>query len=136
MLMNKLIRRVVAVGSISGLVTLTSCTAPYGGYGYGPGIGGGPRATQGTVAGALIGAGAGGIIGNQSGRGLEGAAIGGVLGALAGSAIGQSRDQQRFHGGGWGQPQGAWGQPAPFGNQCAPAPVGWGHDPYGFRPGW
>lgn len=59
----------------------------------------GPSAQRGTVIGALGGAAAGGIIGNQSGRGLEGAAIGAGLGALAGNAIGNSRDQQRYYGG-------------------------------------
>lgn len=56
----------------------------------------GPAAQQGTVIGALGGAAVGGIIGNQSGRGLEGAAIGAGLGALGGNAIGNSRDQQRY----------------------------------------
>ncbi|MFO1482117.1 MAG: glycine zipper domain-containing protein [Verrucomicrobiaceae bacterium] len=54
----------------------------------------GPNAQTGSVVGALAGAGIGGIIGNQSGRGLEGAAIGAGLGALGGNAIGNSRDQQ------------------------------------------
>jgi len=54
----------------------------------------GPNAQTGTVIGALGGAAAGGIIGNQSGRGLEGAAIGAGLGALGGNAIGNSRDQR------------------------------------------
>lgn len=54
----------------------------------------GPNAQQGSVIGALGGAAAGGIIGNQSGRGLEGAAIGAGLGALAGNAIGNSKDQR------------------------------------------
>lgn len=53
----------------------------------------GPNEAAGGVAGALTGAAAGGIIGHQSGRGLEGAAIGGVLGALAGSVIGNAQDQ-------------------------------------------
>ena len=48
-----------------------------------------PRARTGTVIGAL-----GGIIGNQSGRGLEGAAIGAGLGALGGNLIGGSQDQR------------------------------------------
>lgn len=54
----------------------------------------GPRAQTGAVIGGLTGAAAGGIIGNQSGRGLEGAAIGAGLGALAGNAIGNSQDQR------------------------------------------
>jgi len=54
----------------------------------------GPNAQTGSVIGALGGAAVGGIIGNQSGRGLEGALIGGGIGALGGNAIGNSRDQQ------------------------------------------
>jgi outer membrane lipoprotein SlyB len=42
----------------------------------------------------LGGAAAGGIIGNQSGRGLEGAAIGAGFGALGGNVIGGSNDQR------------------------------------------
>jgi uncharacterized protein YcfJ len=57
----------------------------------------GPNAQRGTVIGALGGAAAGGIIGNQSGRGLEGAAVGAGLGALAGNAIGNSQDQRRYY---------------------------------------
>lgn len=52
-----------------------------------------PRARTGTVIGALGGAGVGGIIGSQSGRGLEGAAIGAGLGALGGNVIGGAQDQ-------------------------------------------
>lgn len=51
------------------------------------------------MAGALLGAGAGGIIGNQSHRGLQGAAIGGILGALAGGMLSNSQQQR-----GYGQP--------------------------------
>lgn len=61
--------------------SLTSCSS-------------GPNAQTGTVIGALGGAAAGGIIGNQSGRGLEGAAIGAGLGGLGGNLIGGSRDQR------------------------------------------
>lgn len=60
----------------------------------------GPNAQTGTVIGALGGAAAGGIIGNQSGRGLEGAAIGAGLGALGGNMIGGAQDQrnaQRYY---------------------------------------
>ena len=41
----------------------------------------GPNARTGTLIGGLGGAAAGGIIGNQSGRGLEGAVVEGVLGS-------------------------------------------------------
>ena len=55
----------------------------------------GPGAKRGTVIGGLAGAGAGAIIGNQSGRGLEGAAIGGAVGAGAGALLGGARDDER-----------------------------------------
>lgn len=86
----------------------------------------GPNAQTGTVIGALGGAAAGGIIGNQSGRGLEGAAIGAGLGALGGNAIGNAQDQrnaQYYHNQGYGQPrptgyypngQPYYGQPQPY----------------------
>jgi outer membrane lipoprotein SlyB len=54
----------------------------------------GPNAQTGTVVGGLGGAAVGGIIGNQSGRGLEGAAIGGALGAVGGNMIGNAQDQR------------------------------------------
>ncbi|MDZ4286678.1 MAG: glycine zipper domain-containing protein [Prosthecobacter sp.] len=59
----------------------------------------GPNAQRGAVIGGLGGAAVGGIIGSQSGRGLEGAAIGAGLGALAGNQIGASRDR-RYYGDG------------------------------------
>jgi outer membrane lipoprotein SlyB len=55
---------------------------------------GGPNSQTGAVLGGLGGAAVGGIIGNQSGRGLEGAAIGAGLGALGGAAIGNAQDQR------------------------------------------
>jgi len=57
-----------------------------------------PRARNGTLIGALGGAGVGGIIGSQSGRGLQGAAIGAGLGALGGNLIGGSQDRNRQNG--------------------------------------
>ena len=53
-------------------------------------------AQTGTVVGGLGGAAVGGIVGHQSGRGLEGALIGGGVGALAGNAIGNSQDQRNY----------------------------------------
>lgn len=57
----------------------------------------GPNAQTGTVLGALGGAGLGGIIGHQSGRGLEGAAIGAGLGALGGNLLGGAQDQRNYY---------------------------------------
>ena len=87
--------RTLTFGTLLLTFSLTSCADPYGyggggygGYNHGYSGGGyGRSSSGGTVAGALIGAGAGGIIGNQRHRGLEGAAIGGILGALAGSML-------------------------------------------------
>jgi uncharacterized membrane protein YebE (DUF533 family) len=62
----------------------------------------GPSAQTDSVLGGLGGAAVGGIIGNQSGRGLEGAAIGAGLGALAGNALGNSQDQRRYYNAGYG----------------------------------
>ena len=58
----------------------------------------GPNAQRGAVIGGLGGAAVGGIIGSQSGRGLEGAAIGAGLGAVAGNQIGAARDRDNYYG--------------------------------------
>ena len=55
----------------------------------------GPSGKRGAVLGGVLGAGAGAIIGHQSGRGLEGAAIGGALGAGTGGLLGGARDDDR-----------------------------------------
>lgn len=66
-------------------IALSSCAAPTG-----------PNTQRGAVTGGLLGAAAGGIIGHQSGRGLEGAAIGGAAGAGAGALYGNARDQEQY----------------------------------------
>lgn len=53
----------------------------------------GSKARTGAVTGGVIGAGAGGIIGQQMHRGAEGAAIGAALGALSGGLIGNQLDK-------------------------------------------
>ena len=63
----------------------------------------GPGAQTGTVAGGLIGAGVGTIVGSQSGRPLEGAAVGGAIGAVGGAVLGSAHDNRyRYHHGGYG----------------------------------
>ena len=47
-----------------------------------------------TATGAIAGAALGGIIGHQSGKGLEGAAIGAAAGGVAGNVVGKKQDQQ------------------------------------------
>ena len=71
---------------ISGLCAfaLSNCAEPNG-----------PNTQRGAVTGGLIGAAAGGIIGHQSGRGLEGAAIGGAVGAGTGAVYGNAQDQEQ-----------------------------------------
>lgn len=80
----------------------------------------GPNTSTGAVAGGLIGAGAGAIIGNQSGRPLEGAAIGGAIGAGSGALLGNAKDkreEQQYYnqGGGYGHNhnQGGYNQGPP-----------------------
>ncbi len=68
--------------TILSVISLSSCAS-------------GPNAQRGAVIGGLGGAAVGGIIGSQSGRGLEGAAIGAGLGAAGGAAIGNSQDRRR-----------------------------------------
>ncbi len=51
---------------------------------------------DGAVLGGLFGAGAGAIIGNQSGDAGEGALIGAGLGAIAGAIIGDSTEKTRY----------------------------------------
>jgi hypothetical protein len=117
---------------------LSSCVVdPYNtGYACGPdagySTGYGPRPpAERTVTGALLGAAAGGIIGNQSGRGLEGAALGGLLGAFAGGAL-QNARQPRYH----AVHDNPWyGSSYPSTSYCPPSQPAWRpgyHDPYAF----
>ena len=76
----------ICVGALG--FALTGC-AHYGGSTV--------HTRQGTVMGGVLGAGAGGIVGHQSGRGLEGAAIGGAIGSLAGALFGSGNDELYDH---------------------------------------
>lgn len=69
---------------LSSTVLLSGCTA-------------GPmtQREQGTLGGAMLGAGTGAIIGAQSGDAAEGALIGGAVGALAGAIVGDSAQAQQ-----------------------------------------
>ena len=72
---------------ISGVCSfaLSNCTAPSG-----------PNTKRGAMAGGLMGAAAGGIIGHQSGNALEGAALGGAAGAGAGAMYGNEQDKDAY----------------------------------------
>ena len=50
---------------------------------------------EGAIAGGAVGAGAGAIIGNQSGKAGEGALIGAGVGALGGALIGDQVDEKK-----------------------------------------
>ena len=52
-------------------------------------------ATKGAGLGAAGGAALGGIIGHQSGKGIEGALIGGGVGAITGGLIGNESDKKK-----------------------------------------
>ena len=79
----------------------------------------------GAMEGAILGAGAGAVIGNQShGRSGEGALIGAGLGALTGALIGDHVDERRSNRSGqaYARPQPAPAPQAPAASQ--PAPTG------------
>ncbi len=77
---------------------------------------------EGAVAGGMLGAGAGAIIGNQShGRSGEGALIGAGVGALTGALIGDQVDEHRDRRARQQQTQQV--QQAPPPQQPAPAPA-------------
>ena len=75
----------IILTSCAAALALSNCAAPTG-----------PNTQRGAVTGGLLGAAAGGIIGHQSGRGLEGAAIGGAAGAGAGALYGNAKDQEQY----------------------------------------
>ena len=56
----------------------------------------GPNTQRGAVAGGLLGAGTGAIIGHQSGHTGEGALIGAAAGGTAGAVYGNARDQEQY----------------------------------------
>ena len=74
-----------ALLGLAAVLSLSNCAAPAG-----------PNTQRGVATGALLGAAAGGIIGHQSGRGLEGAAIGAAAGGTAGGLYGNARDQEQY----------------------------------------
>ena len=81
--MNSLLKKPLILATAFTASLLTGCAT-------------GPDAQTGTVLGGILGAATGGIVGHQSGRGLEGAAIGGGLGAIAGNIFGNARDTRRY----------------------------------------
>ena len=84
--MKKIIISIVAATTA---FTFSNCTTGNLSNPYAPGA---SNIQKDTTTGAILGTVAGGIIGHQSGRGIEGALLGGGVGAIAGSAVGQSKD--------------------------------------------
>jgi len=82
--MKNTILTIIAAGAIS---ILPSCTNPY--------AAGSSNTRRDATTGALIGAAAGGIIGNQSGNALEGAVLGAAVGGIGGAAVGNNKDNQQ-----------------------------------------
>ena len=80
--------RLLTLASALALVVGGTSCSDY--YGYAP------STKRGAVAGGLVGAGIGTIVGSQSDRPLEGAAIGGAIGALGGAVLGSARDDERY----------------------------------------
>ena len=70
--------------------------------------------TADATGGALLGALAGAVIGNQTGSGLAGAAIGAGVGGLAGYGVGNQQPQQ------YQQPQQGYYAPPANNPQCPP----------------
>lgn len=68
--------------ALAGIIALPSCADQ------------GPNTQRGAITGGLLGAGAGAIIGNQSGHAGTGALIGGASGALIGGAVGKNKDNR------------------------------------------
>jgi hypothetical protein len=89
------------------------------------------------LAGALIGAGAGAIIGDSVNH-RDGAIVGGFLGAVLGAAIADNDDDRRPYARHYSRPY--YGQPpvvvypAPR-FRYAPPSYGWGHDRHEYRDG-
>lgn len=73
---------ITAIAAVSTAAAFTSCQP----QNY-------AQANAGT--GSVIGAALGGIIGHQSGKGLEGAAIGGAVGGAGGYMIGNEKDKKQ-----------------------------------------
>lgn len=73
-----------ALTSIITALALSNCATPAG-----------PNTQRGIATGGLLGAGAGAIIGHQSGRTGQGALIGAAAGGTAGGLYGNARDQEQ-----------------------------------------
>jgi uncharacterized protein YcfJ len=74
----------LTITSAVAALALSNCTSPAG-----------PETNRVIATGGLLGAGAGAIIGHQSGRTAEGALIGAAAGGTAGGLYGNARDQER-----------------------------------------
>lgn len=79
-------KTILSITAAVSALTFSNCANPYG-----------PNASnqqRNTATGAIAGAALGGLIGHQSGKGLEGAAIGAAVGGVAGNQVGKRQDAQ------------------------------------------
>lgn len=84
-MMKRMKTTIVGLAAAAGVMLSSCASGPYADN---------QNSKSGAVLGGLLGAGAGAIIGNQSGRPLEGAAIGAAAGGLGGAALGSSKDDE------------------------------------------
>ena len=118
-------RKFLALAGAIGLSVLgSSCHYPH--YGH-------SGAGTGAVAGGLIGAGVGTIVGSNNHRPWEGAAIGGAVGAIGGALIGSSYNRG-YHGNYRSSYRhGYRGHGGYGGGHCAPPPPRCGHYGGGYH---
>ncbi len=116
----KTIYKTAAVATL--VIALAGCANnPYMGNGQ----------TADATGGALLGALAGAVIGNQTGSGLAGAAIGAGVGGLAGYGVGNQQPPQQYQ----QSQQGYYAPPAntpqcPAGYSCIPTAPQYQQQPY------
>ncbi len=102
----KINRNITIAGMAAVTLLLTGCANnPYMSNGQ----------TADATGGALLGALAGAVIGNQTGAGLAGAAIGAGVGGLAGYGVGNQQQAQQYQ-----QPQQGYYAPPANNPQCPP----------------
>ena len=77
-------KTILAITAAVSTLTFSNCANPYAPTAN--------NAQRNTATGGLAGAALGGIIGHQSGKGLEGAAIGAAAGGLIGNQVGKKQD--------------------------------------------
>lgn len=81
-------KTLLLIAAAASALTFSNCANPYGA--------GSSNTRRDTATGSIAGAALGGIIGHQSGKGLEGAAIGAAVGGIGGNAVGRNKDSKYY----------------------------------------